>query len=113
MKGVLKGLLVGAIAAAAIAGVAHAGTTGTEFQSVYDTLVGWAQGTLGKVISLVMIMVGIVAGVARQNLMAFAVGIAAGLGLYTAPFIVDNVVSATLPVQAAAATAVQTVAPLI
>ena len=38
--------------------------------------------------------VGIIAGVARQSIMAFAVGIAAGLGLYYAPTVIDKTLSA-------------------
>lgn len=105
MKQIIKNFLVFAGVTALLAGVAHAGTSSTEFDAVYTTLVGWAQGSLGKVAALSMILVGIVAGVVRQSLMAFVVGIAAGLGLYTAPTIVDGIVTATLP-------AAQALAPL-
>jgi conjugal transfer pilus assembly protein TraA len=70
-------------------------TTG-PLTDVWTSLVDWAQGNVGKVISLAMILVGIVAGVANQSLMAFAVGIGGGLGLYNAPTIIDTVFSATL-----------------
>jgi conjugal transfer pilus assembly protein TraA len=72
----------------------HAGTGGDEFKDLYDQLMGWVQGTLGKVVAVSMILVGIIAGVARQSIMAFAVGIAAGLGLYYAPTVIDKTLSA-------------------
>ena len=79
-----------------IAPDAFAGTGGTEFDDVWTTLSDWMQGTLGKIASGAMILVGIIAGVARQSLMAFAVGIGGGVGLYNTPTIVDNVMPATL-----------------
>jgi len=77
---------------------ALAGAGGAEFNDIYVTLTGWMTGLLGRVIAVTMIIVGIVAGVARQSIMGFVMGIAAGLGMFTAPGIIDAVVSATLPV---------------
>ncbi len=77
--------------------VALAGDQGSEFDDVWNTLLGWAQGTLGKIIALSMMLVGIIAGVARQSIMAFAMGISAGLGLFYAPNVINGVVSATVP----------------
>ena len=77
---------------------ALAGAGGVEFNDIYVTLTGWMTGLLGRVIAVTMIIVGIVAGVARQSIMGFVMGIAAGLGMFTAPGIIDAVVSATLPV---------------
>lgn len=96
-----KTLLMGAaMAAAATAIVApelvQAGAGGTEFDAVWQTLTDWLQGTLGRIAAGAMILVGIIAGVARQSLMAFAVGIGGGVGLYNTPGIIDNVLSATL-----------------
>lgn len=79
--------------------LALAGTGGSaEFNSIYTTLSGWMSGILGRTIAAAMVLVGVVAGVMRQSIMGFVTGIAAGLGLFTAPTIIDNVVSATLPV---------------
>lgn len=75
---------------------ALAGDQGSEFDDVWNTLLGWAQGTLGKIIALSMMLVGIIAGVARQSIMAFAMGIAAGLGLFYAPGVINGVVSADM-----------------
>lgn len=86
-----------------------AGTGGTEFASVWTTLSDWMQGTLGKIASGAMILVGIIAGVARQSLMAFGVGIGGGVGLYNTPTIIDNVMTATLDHIPAATEAVVTI----
>lgn len=86
-----------------------AGTGGTEFDDVWTTLTDWMQGTLGKIAAGAMILVGIIAGVARQSLMAFAVGIGGGVGLYNTPTIVDNVMTATLAQAPVATHAVVTV----
>lgn len=75
---------------------AYAGTGGKAFDDVWETLVAWTQGTFGRIVAGAIILVGIVAGVARQSLMAFAVGIAGGMGLYNIPGIIETIVSATL-----------------
>ncbi len=80
---------------------AHAGAGGDAFDDVWDTLKDWTQGTLGRIIAGAMILVGIVGGIARQSLMAFALGIAGGMGLYNMPTIIESVMSATLPLPAA------------
>lgn len=74
---------------------AIAGTSGTEFDDIWTTITDWSQGTLGKVIAGGMIVIGLVAGMARQNLMAFATGIGGGMGIYNAPTVIDAVVTST------------------
>ena len=98
--GLLVATLIGVgIAALALAPeVAVAGTGGTEFQATYDMLISWMTGLLGRIIAIAFIIVGLIAGVARQSILSFAIGIAAGLGLFMAPDIIDAVVSATLPI---------------
>ncbi|MCG8026309.1 MAG: hypothetical protein JAZ02_20410 [Candidatus Thiodiazotropha endolucinida] len=88
---------------------AMAGTGGTEFADVWTTLTDWMQGTLGKIAAGAMILVGIIAGVARQSLMSFAVGVGGGIGLYNTPTIIDNMMTATLENAPAATQAVVTI----
>lgn len=73
---------------------AYAGTGGTEFDAVWDKIEGWTQGTLGRIIALVLIIVGVVGGIARQSLLALAVGVGCGLGLFTAPSVLEAVMTA-------------------
>lgn len=77
---------------------AMAGVGGAAFDPVWTMLTDWSQGALGRIIAGTLILVGIVAGIARQSLMAFAVGIGAGIGLYNAPTVIDSIFVATLPV---------------
>ena len=79
-----------------VAGDVLAGTGGDEFSDVWETLKEWIQGTLGRVIAGSMILVGIVAGVARQSISAFAVGIGGGIGMYNTPTVIESVLSASL-----------------
>ncbi len=74
----------------------YAGAGGMEFEDVWITIKDWTQGTLGRVIAGSMILVGIIGGVARQSLMAFALGIGGGIGLYSSPNIVESIMSASL-----------------
>jgi len=75
---------------------AHAGTGGTAFDEVWSTLKDWIQGTLGRIVAGAMILVGVIGGIARQSLMAFAIGIGGGMGMYNAPTVVESIMSATL-----------------
>ena len=70
---------------------------GSEFEEVYTLLQGWMTGFLGKVIAIAFILVGLVAGVMRQSIMGFVVGVAAGVGMLVAPGVIDNMYGATLP----------------
>lgn len=82
----------------ASAGEGTGDTTGTEFQVVYTLLTGWMTGLLGKIVAVSFILVGLVAGVMRQSIMGFVVGVAAGVGMLVAPNIIDTLFTATLPI---------------
>jgi conjugal transfer pilus assembly protein TraA len=96
IKSLMARVGVVSVVAAAASAPAVASTTNTDFDAVFLTLKDWTEGSLGRVLAISMILIGITMGVARQSIMAFAVGIAAGLGLYTAPTVIESVVSATL-----------------
>lgn len=87
--------LIGLMLAAPDASIAGGG--GSEFDDVWNTLKDWTQGTLGRIVSGAFILVGIIGGIARQSLMAFALGVGGGMGLYNSPTIVESIMSATLP----------------
>ncbi|MEC9295688.1 MAG: TraA family conjugative transfer protein, partial [Pseudomonadota bacterium] len=88
-------------------------TGGDAFTDVWDTLKDWTQGTLGRIVAGAMVLVGIVGGIARQSLMAFALGIGGGMGLYNTPTVVESVMSATLPVVASTQEVIGTTIPAI
>jgi conjugal transfer pilus assembly protein TraA len=79
-----------------LASSAYAGSGGAEFDDVWATLRDWTEGTLGRIVAGAMILVGIIGGIARQSLMAFAMGVAGGMGLYNTPTIIETIMSATL-----------------
>ncbi len=89
-----------------IAGVACAtglggGKGGTEFQQVFDTLSGWASGTVGKIIAVAALLVGLGIGVVRQSIMAAVVGIAMALISGYGPNVIESVIDAGVPVTVA------------
>lgn len=90
-------VMFAAALAAVMAGDAMAGTGTGTFDGVWTTVVDWTEGTLGRIITLAMIVVGIVAGIGRQSLLAFATGLGAGVGLYNASDIVESILQATVP----------------
>jgi conjugal transfer pilus assembly protein TraA len=80
---------------------AAAGTGGSsEFGSIYTLLTGWLQGMLGRILAVTFLMVGLVSGVMRGSMMGLVLGIACGLGVYTAPTVINNIVTGTLKVEA-------------
>ena len=90
-----KVLLAAAAASSfALAPEAMAGTGGTEFDDIYTLLVGWTQGTLGKIIALGMFMVGLSAGIVNQSIVAVVIGIGGALSLYYGPTVINGVVAA-------------------
>ena len=89
-----KLFLIGAIAFVVLLPVlALAGTGGTEFQSVYQTLMDWTQGSLGKSIAIGFFLVGLGGGLMRQSLICIVIGIAAALAVNYLPSIMDSLVT--------------------
>ena len=72
---------------------AMAGAGGTEFTQVYDQLTGWANGTLGKVLGIAALLVGLGVGVIKQSVIAAVVGIAMALTAGFGPGVIDGVIS--------------------
>ena len=92
------GLVLASIVVLMTPDFALAGGGGSEFDDVWNTLKDWTQGTLGRIVAGAIILVGIIGGIARQSLMAFAMGVGGGMGLYNAPTIIESIMSATIPV---------------
>jgi conjugal transfer pilus assembly protein TraA len=79
-------------------GLLWAGTGGSsEFGNIYTLLTGWLQGMLGRILAVTFMLVGLVSGVMRGSMMGLVLGIACGLGVYTAPTVINNIVTAVLP----------------
>ncbi|MGP3505454.1 TraA family conjugative transfer protein [Paracidovorax citrulli] len=86
-------LLALTIAAALAPMQASAGAGGTEFTQVYDQLTGWSNGTLGKVLGIAALLVGLGVGVIKQSVIAAVVGIAMALTAGFGPGVIDGVIS--------------------
>ena len=78
------------------AGSALAGTTGTEFQSMYDTLLSWANGYLGKSIAIAAFILGAGIGIARSSPIPALAGVVFALFMVYVPTIIDSIMTAVI-----------------
>ena len=73
----------------------HAGTD-TTFDSVVTLVTDWAQGSLGKLLSIAAFIVGMGIGLIRQSVMAVVIGIAFALVMFYGPTIIGNIITAAI-----------------
>jgi len=82
---------------AVLAGSVTSGSySGTALDGVWQMLTEFVEGPIGRIITLLIIVVGVAAGILTQSLGAFAVGVGAALGLSFAPEIINGLLGATL-----------------
>ena len=86
----------GALLLALGATSAFAGTTGTEFQTMYTTLLNWATGYLGKAIAVAAFILGAGIGVARSSPIPALAGVVFALFMVYVPTIIDSIMTATI-----------------
>lgn len=82
--------------AAALPKCAFAAGTDQDFQSLYDMLKNWSQGTLGRSIALMFLLVGLGVGVVRGSIMGAVGCLAAAMALFIGPQIIDNIFTALI-----------------
>lgn len=75
---------------------AFAGTTGTEFQTMYTTMLNWATGYLGKAIAVAAFILGAGIGVARSSPIPALAGVVFALFMVYVPTIIDSIMTATI-----------------
>ena len=75
---------------------AFAGTTGSEFQTMYSTLLNWATGYLGKSIAIAAFILGAGIGVARSSPIPALAGVVFALFMVYVPSIIDSIMTATV-----------------
>lgn len=85
-----------ALVLALLAGSALAGTTGSEFQTIYATLLNWATGYLGKSIAIAAFILGAGIGVARSSPIPALVGVVFALFMVYVPTIIDSIMTAVI-----------------
>ena len=76
------------IADPAFAAASPTGTT--DFDALYNRLLGWVGGSLGKSVALAFLVVGLCVGILRGNLTAAIVTLGAGIALAMFPAIIEN-----------------------
>jgi conjugal transfer pilus assembly protein TraA len=78
------------------AGAALAGNTGTEFQTLYTTLLNWVNGFLGKAIAIAAFIIGAGVGIARSSPIPALVGVVFALFMVYVPNIIDSIMTAVI-----------------
>ncbi len=87
------------ISCAVIPSVALASGAGQDDLGLGDLLnwiIGLIQGTLGKILSLIAFLVGMIAGIAQGSFLAVATGIGFAVVFYYGPDIIISVFGATV-----------------
>lgn len=64
-----------------------------DFDDVFQLLTQWSQGSLGKLVSLASVIVGVGIGIVKQSIMAAVIGIAMAMVVQYAPSVIGNIVS--------------------
>jgi len=95
-----------ALLAAAAGAAAIAGTGGNaQFGGLAQQLIGWSQGSLGIIIAVAALLVGLSIGVVKQSMMAVVTGLGIAIALYYGPSVISALLSSS--------GAVHTVAPAL
>jgi conjugal transfer pilus assembly protein TraA len=79
-----------------LAPAAFAGTTGTEFQGLYNLVKAWSNGYLGRALAIAAFLVGAIIGFARSNAMPALIGIVFAVLFSIGPGIIDGIASAVI-----------------
>ena len=81
------------VAALALGATAAFAASENDFNDVFQLLSDWSQGSLGKLVSLAAVIVGVGIGIVRQSIMAAVIGIAMAVVVQYAPTIISSIVS--------------------
>ncbi len=79
-----------------LAAPAFAGTTGAEFQSLYDLVKGWSEGYLGRTLAIAAFLVGAIVGFAKSTAMPALIGIVFAVLFAIGPTIIDGIATAVI-----------------
>ena len=81
---------------ASIAAPAFAGTSGTEFGSLYNLVKGWSEGFLGRTLAIAAFLTGAIVGFAKSTAMPALIGIIFAVLFAIGPGIIDGIASALI-----------------
>lgn len=79
-----------------LAAPAMAGTSGTEFQNLYNMVKGWSEGYLGRTLAIAAFLVGAIVGFARSTAMPALIGVIFAVLFAIGPGIIEGIASATI-----------------
>jgi len=79
-----------------VAAVSFAGTSGAEFQGLYDLMIGWAQGYLARAIAIAASIAGALYGLAKQNPLIALIGVVFAVILSVGPGVINGIVTAVI-----------------
>ena len=88
-------LLSAVLVALFLPDTALGGTTGTEFQSIYDKVKGWSTGYLGRLLALCTFIIGLGASIMRQTLFPALTGIGVALVVSLGPSLIEGIATGT------------------
>jgi conjugal transfer pilus assembly protein TraA len=92
--------LMGLVATAAMAG--NGGNA--AFGALATQLIEWSQGSLGIIIAVAALLVGLSIGVVKQSMMAVVLGLGIAIALYYGPTVITGLLASTGSVHSAIAT---------
>lgn len=79
-----------------IAGSAFAGTTGAEFQNLYNWINGVVTGYFGRAVAVAAVGIGALLSIARVNPLPILAGVGFAIFLQYTPTIITGIMSATI-----------------
>lgn len=77
-------------------GSASSGNVDPEMAKLVQTMTDFVGGTLGKIIALMMVIIGIVQGIARQSIVGFVMGVAPAIAISQMPAVIEGIIGAEL-----------------
>ncbi len=86
----------GGLGLLAFTSVASAGVTGPEFQALYDLILGWAQGYLGKALAIAAFLFGAIVGVAKSTATPALIGIVFAIVFSIGPGVITGMMTAVI-----------------
>lgn len=95
LKNAAQKFALPAVVALVAVGSASAGTD-TTFDTIYNTVKAWAEGSLGKLLAVSAFIIGMGIGLVRQSVMAIVLGLAFALIMFYGPAIMESIVTAAV-----------------
>jgi len=89
-------IVIAAVTLSLMAGSAFAGTTGTEFQHLYQWIDGVVTGYFGKAVAVAAVGIGAIISIARVNPIPILTGVGFAVFEQYTPTIISGILTATI-----------------